>query len=62
LISSRFSSQKQSYAQGAEPKAPVQVKEIEAELTKLKEEQAKKEAKWEATQKQHEETLYIICS
>jgi hypothetical protein len=31
-----------------EPKAPVQVKEIEAELTKLKEEQAKKEAKWEA--------------
>jgi hypothetical protein len=41
---------------------PVQVKEIEAELTKLKEEQAKKEAKWEATQKQHEETLCIICS
>ena len=30
------------------------------ELTRLKEEQAKKEAEWMSMQKQHEETLYIL--
>jgi hypothetical protein len=48
LIPSRFSTQKQSYAQGAEPKAPIWVQDLQVELTKLKEEQAKKEVEWEA--------------
>ena len=36
------------------------VQEAQAELTRLKEEQAKKEAEWMSTQKQHEKTLYIL--
>ena len=43
-----------------ELKASVKVQEVELELTRLKEEQAKKEAEWMSTQKQHEETLYIL--
>ena len=45
-----------------ELKASVKVQKIQAELAKLKEEQAKKEAEWESAQNRHEETLCILRS
>ena len=50
------------YAQDSELRASVRVQEVQAELTKLKEEQAKKEAEWKTTQERHEETLCILRS
>ena len=60
LIFARFSSLEQSYAQGTELKASARVQEAQAELTRLKEEQAQKEAEWISAQKQHEDTLCIL--
>ena len=46
LIFSRFSSLEQSYTMDVELKASIKVQEAQAKLTRLKEEQAKKEAEW----------------
>jgi hypothetical protein len=43
-------------------KAFVKVREVQAELTKLKEDQAKREAEWKSTQEHHDETLCILRS
>jgi hypothetical protein len=43
-------------------KASVKVREVQVELTKLKEELAKKEAEWKSTQEHHEGTLCILRS
>lgn len=40
----------------------AQVNEVQAELSKLKEEQVKERAEWETSRKQHEETLCILRS
>ena len=45
-----------------ERKASAEVQKIQAELTRLKEEQAQKEAEWEFAQKRHDETLCILHS
>ena len=45
-----------------ELKASIEVQKIQAELAKLREEHAMKEAEWESVQKRHEETLYILRS
>ena len=57
---SRFSSLEQSYTQDTKLKASVKVQEVQAELTRLKDEQDKKEAEWMSMQERHEETLHIL--